>query len=116
MTDYNQDIKRNDEDVNSEDFFEDTSTESRELFKRALSEAIDSKIRESEEEAIAMEMPPVSRRHKIRMNRLFRERVGGSFLPFPEEDNLYERVRSKLVIRLKINDFLDRLEERRRRR
>jgi len=35
------------------------------------------------------------------MNRLFRERVGGSFLPFPEVENLYERVLSKLVIKLK---------------
>ncbi len=52
-------------------------------------------------------MPPISKQYKIQMNRLFRERVGGSFLPFPEEDTLYERVRSKLVIKLKINGFLD---------
>ena len=48
-----------------------------------------------------MEIPEPSKRHKIRMNRLFRERVGGSFLPFPEVENLYERVLSKLVIKLK---------------
>ena len=57
-----------------------------------------------------------SKRYKIRMNRLFRERVGGTFLPFPEVDNFYERVRSKLVIKLKINEFLDRCEQRRRNR
>ena len=85
------------------------SNESRELFKRVLSDMADLEIRKIEEETKDMEIPPPSKRHKIRMNRLFRERVGGSFLPFPEEDNLYERVRSKLVIKLKINEFFDRL-------
>ncbi len=92
------------------------SNENRELFRRALSEAMNSKIRKIEEEIKDMEISPLSKRRKIRMNRLFRERVGGSFLPFPEEDNLYERGRSKLVIKLKINEFLDRLEERGRAR
>ena len=55
-----------------------------------------------------IELPPLSKRHKIRMNRLFRERVGGTFLPFPEVDNFYERTRSKLVITLKINKISDR--------
>ena len=50
-----------------------------------------------------VEIPPLGKRHKIKMNRLFRERVGGTFLPFPEADNYYERVRSKLVIKLKTN-------------
>ncbi len=27
-----------------------------------------------------------SRRHKLNMNRIFRQKVGGSFLPFPEVD------------------------------
>ena len=55
-----------------------------------------------------IELPPLSKRHKIRMNRLFRERVGGTFLPFPEVDNFYERTRSKLVIKLKINKISER--------
>ena len=42
----------------------------------------------------------VSHRHKIRMNRLFRERVGGKFLPYPEVDNLFEKARSWVVIKL----------------
>ncbi|MBQ9940166.1 MAG: hypothetical protein IJO74_01345 [Clostridia bacterium] len=62
------------------------------------------------------ELPPLSKRHKIRMNRLFRERVGGSFLPFPEADCFYERLRSKIVVKLKINEFLDKCKERRRTR
>ena len=63
-----------------------------------------------------IEIPPPSKRHKIRMNRVFRERVGGTFLPFPEVDNIYERVRSKLVIKLKINEISDRLKEGKRSR
>jgi len=107
MSSHNPNAKQND-DLNGEDFSSGNSKESRELFKRALSEALDSKIQDSEEKIKDMEMPAPSRRHKIRMNRLFRERVGGEFLPFPEEDNLYERVRSKLITKLKINELLDR--------
>ncbi len=62
------------------------SNENRELFKRAISEAMDLKIQEIDEEIESIELPPPSKRHKIRMNRLFREQVGGSFLPFPEVD------------------------------
>ena len=78
-----------------------------ELFKQALIEAIENKIKRAEAEISDIEIPPPSRRHKIRMNRLFRERVGGTFLPFPEEDNLYERLRSKIVVKLKINKTKD---------
>lgn len=42
----------------------------------------------------------VSHRHKIRMNRLFRERVSGKFLPYPEVDNIFEKARSWVVIKL----------------
>ena len=72
------------------------SEENRELFIRALSDAVESKIAKMDKEINDMGIPPPSRRHKIRMNRIFRERVGGSFLPFPEEDNLYERIRSTM--------------------
>ncbi|MBO5415896.1 MAG: hypothetical protein J6A83_04635 [Clostridia bacterium] len=61
-----------------------------------------------------IETPPRSKRHKLRMNRLFRERIGGTFLPFPEVDNLFERIRSKLVIKFKINEFFDRRKKRRK--
>ena len=46
----------------------------------------------NEEKIDGIELPPPSKRHKIRMNRIFRENVGGSFLPFPEVDCFYERV------------------------
>lgn len=44
----------------------------------------------------------VSHRHKIRMNRLFRERVGGKLLPYPEVDNVFERTRSWFVVKLNL--------------
>ena len=97
-----------------EDFLEGVSQENRELFKRALFDVMDLEIRKIEEEIKNIEISPPSKRHKIRMNRLFRERVGGSYLPFPEADNLYERVRSKLVIKFGINEFLDRRKKRKR--
>ena len=44
----------------------------------------------------------VSHRHKIRMNRLFLERVGGKLLPYPEVDNVFERTRSWFVVKLNL--------------
>ncbi len=49
-------------------------------------------------DALPDEEIKVSHRHKIRMNRIFREKVGGTFLPYPDADNLFERIRSKIVI------------------
>ena len=60
----------------------------RELFKRAISEALDLKIQEIDEEIKNVELPPLSKDYKARMNSLFRESTGGSHLPFPEEDQL----------------------------
>ena len=74
------------------------NTNNEELFRSILSDVIDAEYCEFEEYTEILSPP--SKRHKIRINRLFRERVGGSFLPFPEVDNLYERIRSKLVVKL----------------
>ena len=63
-------------------------SENLELFKRALFDAMDLKIRKVEEETKDIELPPPSKRHKTLMNRLFRERACGAFLPFPEEDTI----------------------------
>ena len=114
MRNYRKIINQEVPNINDEDFFERMSNENRALFKRALLDAVDFEIRKIEEEMKDMEIPPPSKRHKIRMNRLFRERVGGTFLPFPEVDNFYERVRSKLVIKFKINQFFDHRKKRRR--
>ena len=116
MSNYSQIRSQGIENTNEQDIFEETSNENMELFKRALSEAVNSKISKIEAEIDDTDVPLPSKRHKIRMNRFFRERVGGSFLPFPEVDNLYERVRSRLVIKLKINEFIDRRKERKRAR
>jgi len=87
--------------------YENVSQANLELSKQALLEAMENKISHTEAEISDIEIPPLSRRHKIYMNRLFRERVGGEFLPFPEEDSLYERLRSKVVVKLKINKIKD---------
>lgn len=90
------------------------SNENREYFKRALAEAIEMKQREFEKEIDNTETAECSTRHKKRMNRIIRERVGGTNLPFPEVDNAWERIRSKLVVKFKINELTDRRKERKR--
>ena len=40
-----------------------------------------------------------SKRFKVKMNRLFREQVGGNYIPHPEVDNWFERTRSRAVVR-----------------
>ena len=82
------------------------------LLDRALNEMVHEEARKFVEEGRDCGLPPASKRHKIRMNRLFRERVGGSFLPFPEEDTPYERIRSKFIIKFKVNKFFDRRKKR----
>ena len=42
----------------------------RELFKRAISEALDLKIQEIDEEIKNVELPPQSKRHKTIMKRI----------------------------------------------
>jgi hypothetical protein len=88
-------VHPNIENKNDDDFFADDA--SRVWFKRALEEALEVDVFDFEEKN---EMMPFSRRHKIRMNRFFRERVGTSSLPYPEADNLFERIRSRIVIKL----------------
>ena len=87
MSNYDKTTNRDAENTNEQELFDAMSNESLELFKRALSEALTAKISKIEKEIKDMEMPAPSKRHKIEMNRLFRELVGGSFIPFPEEDN-----------------------------
>ena len=51
-----------------------------------------------EEPDAVFEPIPYSRRFKRRMNRLFREEVGSRRIPHPEVDNLWERMRSRMVL------------------
>ena len=50
---------------------------------------------------LTMDFGEVSHRHKIKMNRIFRELVGGKFIPFPEVDTWVERIRSSIVVLFK---------------
>jgi len=113
MKDYSKKANPHIEDT-EEVFFDDVSDERYDEFDRILRETVRSRLQKLLEEPDYTERPPATKRHKIRMNCLFRERVGGSFLPFPEVDNFYERARSKIVIKLKINEFLDKPKARRR--
>lgn len=51
-----------------------------------------------------------SKRFKVKMNRLFREQVGGNYIPHPEVDNWFERTRSRAVVRW--NALLDKKKSR----
>ena len=62
----------------------------REAFKHAVEKDV------AEFDAPPQEKFEPSRRFKIRMNRFFRERIGCS-APYPEADNRFERIRSKIV-------------------
>jgi len=44
---------------------------------------------------ISLDVNPISHRHKIKMNRIFREIVKTNSIPFPEVDTLCERLKSK---------------------
>ena len=90
----------------------DPLNKERDIFKSALSEALDNKFDEIDKVTAEMKNSSPSRRHKIKMNRLFREQVGGAFLPFPEADNFYERIRSKLITKFKTSKLLTRHKKR----
>ena len=64
-----------------------TTNDNLELFKRLLTDVVDEQFRELYEQSKDVELPPPSRRHQLEMNRLFREEVGGSFIPFPDVDD-----------------------------
>lgn len=98
-----------------DDFFVFESDKVRERFMQGCRKSVDSKLPEYEE-IENMERPPATRHHKKRTNRLFRERLNSTFLPFPEADNAYERARAKIIIKLRINKLIDLWETRRRKR
>ena len=49
--------------------------------------------------------PEISVKGKKRINRLFREIVGSSKIPHSEVDNFYERIRSKIMRKVKVIIF-----------
>lgn len=74
-------------------------------FKEALRLCVEEEMKEIDERIAQanVEEFEFSDRHKIRMNRMFRERVGlKERIPYPEVDNNFEGVRSSLARRLLI--------------
>ena len=55
------------------DNYSNKSEQDRELFKRAISEALDLKMQEIDEEIKNVELPTLSRDYEARMSRLLRE-------------------------------------------
>ncbi len=39
-----------------------------------------------------------SKKYKIRMNRIFREKVKSNNIPYPEVDNCFQRIRSQIAV------------------
>ena len=71
--------------------------EMKDLFIQTENEKYDEDI------ASCQEPVEVSDRHKIKMNRIFRELVQSKFIPYPEVDNFYERTRSWLIVKLHLS-------------
>ncbi len=110
------------ENTKDEELIEEILNDEYLLLERALIEVVHEEVRKGsrkfEEEGRDgdYELPPVSKYHKIRMNRMFRELIDKDFLPFPEVDNFYDRTRSKFIVKFKIHKFLYRRRKRRRRK
>ena len=93
-----------------DEFLDPIRAERLDRFHEIWSEMVEKsllKLAQEIEKCGEVELLPPGKHHKIRVNRLFRDHLGGDFLPFPEVDSFYERARSKIVIKLKINKFLD---------
>ena len=75
---------------------EHTFSSSEELLKSAFREAAEQDIKELEAAGETLQIR-LSDRHKRKMNRLFRERVGSKQIPHPEVDTAFERIRSTAI-------------------
>lgn len=82
-------------------------------FANLLIDEEDEKIQKEIEEA---RLAPKSVREKRNANALFREEIGIDKLPHPEADNAFERLRSKLYLRLPRYPCISRLHKSRKRR
>lgn len=68
---------------------------------KGCEQKINQGMENSKEERREKQSPEMNKRQKRRMNRIFRERAESTAIPYPEVDNLYERLHSKLVLKLK---------------
>lgn len=87
MSNYNYVKKRDDENENVNGSFKDAEKDNLKHFKHALTEALDLKILNIIKEIEDIELSEPSIRHKMRMNRIFRENAGISYIPFPEVED-----------------------------
>ncbi len=74
------------------------STENQKWFGEIVNEVL---IKQHAEIDLSEEKTQSSRKHRIRMNRFAREYCRVSSVPFPEVDGCFERVRSKIIIKLR---------------
>ena len=73
-----------------------------EQFDKIMHDACESYMKEEAEKFMAIDTTEThepSKRFKVKMNRLFREQVGGNYIPHPEVDNWFEKTRSSAVVR-----------------
>ena len=84
-----------------------------EQFDELIHGACEAYVKEEAEKFLAIDTTDVhepSKRFKLKMNRLFREQVGGNYIPHPEVDSWFERTRSRAVVRW--NALLDKKKSR----
>ena len=87
-----------------------------ELLTLALSELAKEevqRIQEKVDKELEIEgVPEPPRRNKIGMNRICRDHLGSSNIPYPEVDSKYERARSKIIGMLRIKKYFRRRKSR----
>ena len=117
MKDNCKKTNQNIENTEDENFLDTTEEEKPDRFDELLLEVGKRIFLEAEpdmKDCADVEMPPLTKRHKRRMNRLFRERVGGKFIPHPDVDNFWERLRSRIIVKLRIHELQAKRKKRRR--
>lgn len=76
-----------------------------EQFDKLMYVACEAYMKEEAEKFMAIDISETheySKKFKLKMNRLFRERVGSNYLPYPEVDNWFERARSRVIKHINI--------------
>ena len=112
MMNCNQNTNQDTKNINDAASFESKLNEELELFRRAIYEALDLKIRKIEEEIKDIEIPPLSERRKKWVRRIIPERAA-TFFYLSYVDNFMIGC-SKLIIKLKTINFSIDVKERRR--
>ena len=76
-----------------------------EQFDELIHGACEAYVKEEAEKFLAIDTTDVhepSKRFKLKMNRLFRKRVGGNYISHPEVDNWFERAWSRVIKHINI--------------